>query len=193
MIRLKQLSAFAKIYPGWLFTVGLSLSSGTDVIITAWLCYFLREIRARTGSTIMVQVIDALTLYTLETGGLTCTAAVASLIFWVAMPRNLIFLGLHFVIGKLYANSLLASLNTRKELWQMRRSRTAENASILLNSDFPTQQSGTDMMILSDLSRVYRPTLQVPKLQTIIEHDFEPPITREPRVLRYSSGDRKYI
>jgi len=36
------------------------------------------------------------------------------------MPHNLSFLGLHFVIEKLYANSVLASLNTRKELREMR-------------------------------------------------------------------------
>ncbi|KAG7100194.1 hypothetical protein E1B28_001971 [Marasmius oreades] len=35
------------------------------------------------------------------------------------MRFNLIFLGLHFIIGKLYTNSLLASLNTRKELRKM--------------------------------------------------------------------------
>ncbi|KAI0779050.1 hypothetical protein BD413DRAFT_125249 [Trametes elegans] len=41
---------------------------------------------------------------------------VISLICWVTMPMNLIFLGLHFAIGKLYANSLLATLNARKSL-----------------------------------------------------------------------------
>ncbi|KAK7051470.1 hypothetical protein VNI00_004444 [Paramarasmius palmivorus] len=46
-------------------------------------------------------------------------AATASLICWLLMPHNLIFLGLHFIIEKLYANSLLASLNTRKALRQM--------------------------------------------------------------------------
>jgi hypothetical protein len=32
------------------------------------------------------------------------------------MSNNLIFLGLHFVIGKLYANSLLVTLNMRQTL-----------------------------------------------------------------------------
>jgi len=32
------------------------------------------------------------------------------------MRHNLIFLGMHFAIAKLYANSLLATLNTRKRL-----------------------------------------------------------------------------
>ncbi|KAF8079374.1 hypothetical protein FPV67DRAFT_114924 [Lyophyllum atratum] len=120
MVHLHQYSAFTQRYPGWVFTTGLSLSAGTDVIITGWLCYFLREMRGRMGSTIMIQLVDTLTLYTIETGALTSVATIASLICWLTMPTNLIFLGLHFVIGKLYANSLLASLNTRKELRRMR-------------------------------------------------------------------------
>ncbi|EEB90645.1 hypothetical protein MPER_11123 [Moniliophthora perniciosa FA553] len=86
-------------------------------------------------STVLVKTVDTLTLYTLENGLLTCLAATASLITWLVMPNNLIFLGIHFIIEKceqrcsgqwvkliypeVYANSLLASLNTRKELRQM--------------------------------------------------------------------------
>ncbi|TFK34410.1 hypothetical protein BDQ12DRAFT_738270 [Crucibulum laeve] len=119
MIRLHSFRAFVLKYPGWVFTTGLSLSSGVDIIIMGWLCYFLREIRTRMGSrddTVMIRVVDSLTLYTLENGALTCVATTASLICWLSMSSNLVFLGLHFVIGKLYANSLLASLNTRQEL-----------------------------------------------------------------------------
>jgi hypothetical protein len=61
------------------------------------------------------------------------------------MPKNLVFFGLHFVIGKrastlflfvlktdgcvgvvVYANSLLISLNTRKELREMRWSNKSD-------------------------------------------------------------------
>jgi len=35
------------------------------------------------------------------------------------MPRSAISLSLHFIIGKLYPNSLLVLLNTRKELREM--------------------------------------------------------------------------
>ncbi|KAH8992398.1 hypothetical protein EDB92DRAFT_1857700 [Lactarius akahatsu] len=46
-------------------------------------------------------------------GVLTCLVALATLICWIVMPTNLIYLGLHFTIGKCYSNSLLASLNMR--------------------------------------------------------------------------------
>ncbi|KAJ2927036.1 hypothetical protein H1R20_g10065, partial [Candolleomyces eurysporus] len=64
-------------------------------------------------------MVDTLALYTLENGALTCFAAIASLLCWLLMPHNLIFMGLHFVIAKLYANSLLASLNMRHQLLQI--------------------------------------------------------------------------
>ncbi|KAG6809319.1 hypothetical protein H0H92_000718 [Tricholoma furcatifolium] len=151
MVHLHKYSAFTLHYPGWVFTSGLALSAGTDVIITGFLYYFLREMRRRTASTIMIQIVDTLTLYTLETGALTwyvafpapVTHALTARCFqWLTMPTNLIFLGLHFVIAKrmclrvsmyspylvdlrdryliVYANSLLASLNTRQELRRMR-------------------------------------------------------------------------
>ncbi|PPQ64975.1 hypothetical protein CVT24_008162 [Panaeolus cyanescens] len=121
MLRLRRFSAFTERYPGWIFTLGLALSSVVDVMITSWLCYFLRTLKENIpgDSTLMMRMVDVLTLYTLENGLLPCIVAMASLICWFAMPRNLIFLGLHLVIGKLYANSLLASLNARQEFRQI--------------------------------------------------------------------------
>lgn len=64
----------------------------------------------------MNHVLDKLILYSFENGSLTCAAVVVSMICWLERGNNLIFLGLHFVISKFYANSLLATLNTRKGL-----------------------------------------------------------------------------
>ncbi|PBK90916.1 hypothetical protein ARMGADRAFT_1166583 [Armillaria gallica] len=141
MIRLHRFSAFNEDYPGWIFTTGLSLSSAVDVLITAWLCYFLHLLRRRIDApSSMLQVIDSLTLYTLENGLLTSVATTASLICWLVMPTNLVFLGLHFVIEKLYANSVLASLNTRKELRELREKvRAWGDLPVLSSEDFYTQ------------------------------------------------------
>ncbi|KAF5313022.1 hypothetical protein D9619_002510 [Psilocybe cf. subviscida] len=67
------------------------------------------------------ELIDSLILYTFEIGSLTSVATVISMLCWTVLNNSLIFLGLHFVIGKLYANSLLATLNSRREF---RRART---------------------------------------------------------------------
>ncbi|KAJ7779331.1 hypothetical protein DFH07DRAFT_950395 [Mycena maculata] len=106
-------------FTSFLFTAGLSLSAGTDAIITACLCYYLRKIRKLSSSSVMKCVFDTLTLYTLENGLLTCLTTVAALVFWLVLPRTMLALSLHFVIGKLYPNSLLVLLNTRKELREM--------------------------------------------------------------------------
>ncbi|KAI3595812.1 hypothetical protein WG66_001032 [Moniliophthora roreri] len=76
----------------WSFTLGLALSSILDVLNTGLLCWLLYDSQQDTSSAI----------------------AVASMICWLAMPTNLIFMGLHFIISKTYAISLVVTLNRRK-------------------------------------------------------------------------------
>ncbi|KAJ7779322.1 hypothetical protein DFH07DRAFT_794694 [Mycena maculata] len=169
MIRLHRYSAFTQKYPGWIFTTGLSLSAGVDILITGWLCYFLQKMRRRTASTIMAQVVNTLTLYTLENGFLTCVTTTATLICWLAMPRNLVFLGLHFVIGKLYANSLLISLNTRKELREMRWNKPNWDPAVpvLTSDDFTIpytrsyQYGEVTSLTMTTPASAYRPAFKV--------------------------------
>ncbi|KJA19166.1 hypothetical protein HYPSUDRAFT_190082 [Hypholoma sublateritium FD-334 SS-4] len=113
MIRLQSLRLFVRRYT-WSFTCGLSLSALIDALITGLMCYYLMRSQSKNSS--LNHVLDRLMLYTFENGSLTCAATIASLLCWLTMHTNLIFLGLHFVISKFYANSLLATLNTRKHL-----------------------------------------------------------------------------
>jgi len=116
MIRLKSFQDFrTKI--GWVFSVGLALSSIVDVLITGVMVIILRHSREKSLS--MDGVIDSLVVYTFESGSVTALATIASLITWLAMD-NLVFLGLHFVLAKLYANSVVAMLNYRQSLTQSR-------------------------------------------------------------------------
>ncbi|KAG1794776.1 uncharacterized protein HD556DRAFT_401823 [Suillus plorans] len=95
--------------------MGLSLSTLVDIMITTFMCYFFR--RNRPTFTDTIRIIDALTFWTIQNGSMTSTATIATLICWKVMPQNLIFLGLHFIVAKLHANSLLATLNARKQIW----------------------------------------------------------------------------
>ncbi|EMD37745.1 hypothetical protein CERSUDRAFT_83486 [Gelatoporia subvermispora B] len=113
LIKTGYFSVFYEKYR-WVFTIGLVLSLVVDVSITIGLCAYLRK--SRTGSGRLDHILDSVTLYTVENGMLTCITTVVSLIFWLAMPHVLIYLGLHFAISKLYANSFLASMNARKIL-----------------------------------------------------------------------------
>ncbi|KAG1908286.1 uncharacterized protein F5891DRAFT_8064 [Suillus fuscotomentosus] len=115
MIRLQSYTTFVQQpLSRWIFTVGLSLSVFVDIMIAAFMCYFLRKNHTVVTSTI--RIIDTLTLWTIRNGSMTSAAAIASLICWLVMPGNRIFLGLHFVVAKLYANSLLATLNARQHI-----------------------------------------------------------------------------
>ncbi|KAG2353147.1 hypothetical protein BDR07DRAFT_738674 [Suillus spraguei] len=79
----------------------------------------------------MDRMFNSIILYTLENNALTSAATIISIVCWVTM-RNLIFLGVHFVLSKLYANSLLATLNSRKHL-QEEHSRRALSNELLLS------------------------------------------------------------
>ncbi|KAG1730695.1 uncharacterized protein EDB91DRAFT_749862 [Suillus paluster] len=115
MLSLKSYTAFRlRDFSSWIFTLGLLLSASVDIMITTFLCYFLRKNLTSFKDTI--RIIDTLTLWTIQNGSITCAAAIASLVCWKVMPQNRIFLGLHFFVAKLYANSLLATLNARKQI-----------------------------------------------------------------------------
>lgn len=109
--------SFAKFVEvsSWTFTLGLGLSSAVDLIVTVSLFVLLKE-NGDKGYLRLGHIIDALVLYTVEIGSVTCGVTIVSMICWLVMRHNLVFLGLHFAIGKLYANSLLATLNTRRQL-----------------------------------------------------------------------------
>ncbi|KAF9462233.1 hypothetical protein BDZ94DRAFT_1261829 [Collybia nuda] len=113
MIVLGSLRAFVAQYT-WCFSLGLAMSCLVDILITGLLCYMLMEGRKENSS--MNHILDSLALYTLKNFALTCTATIVSMICWLTMPTNLIFMGIHFFIGKFYANSLLATLNARTHL-----------------------------------------------------------------------------
>ncbi|KAF8079390.1 hypothetical protein FPV67DRAFT_1692306 [Lyophyllum atratum] len=113
LIRLRTFPAFKDRF-GWLFSTGLALSCAIDIIITLCMSVLLQRSRARSLS--LDHIIDSLILYTFETGSLTCFGTTVSMICWLAMSGNLVFMALHLIVAKLYANSLLASLNTRQEL-----------------------------------------------------------------------------
>ncbi|KAG7090574.1 hypothetical protein E1B28_009681 [Marasmius oreades] len=112
MLKDRSLAVF-KDHHTWIFSLGLGLSSGVDILITITMMAILHG--SRSSSLSLDTVIRSLILYTLENGALTTAATIVSMICWLVMD-NLIFLALHFIIAKLYANSVLAMLNCRRAL-----------------------------------------------------------------------------
>ncbi|KAI0273982.1 hypothetical protein BGY98DRAFT_104196 [Russula aff. rugulosa BPL654] len=94
-----------------LLTASLSLSALTDMIITAGLCYYLRALNPDLYRT--RKMLSTIVSFADNNGALTCLVALSTLICWIIIPHKLVYLALHFTIGKCYSNSLLATLNMR--------------------------------------------------------------------------------
>ncbi|PPQ95577.1 hypothetical protein CVT26_008605 [Gymnopilus dilepis] len=89
-----------------------ALAAAGDVLIAATLCTLLHM--SRTGFQRSDTMINKLILFAVNTGFLTSLCAVASLISIVVAGNTFLYIAFFFCIGRLYTNSLLATLNARK-------------------------------------------------------------------------------
>ncbi|KIL00285.1 hypothetical protein PAXRUDRAFT_8311 [Paxillus rubicundulus Ve08.2h10] len=91
-----------------------AVTVASDVLIAALLCLMLQK--SRTGFRRSDTMINKLILFSVNTGLLTSVCAVASLVSISLWPDTFIYIGFYFCLGRLYCNSLLATLNARKGL-----------------------------------------------------------------------------
>ncbi|TFY83908.1 hypothetical protein EWM64_g101 [Hericium alpestre] len=99
----------------WSITTAYCISASIDILISTSLSYFLRKQKRRTDIAAASQLLDTITTYTINSGALTCLFALMSLIShillrkWFAFRGTLVFLGTHFLIGKLYTCAVLTT------------------------------------------------------------------------------------
>lgn len=95
-------------------TIWLAASSVSDILITCTLVFHLRK--HRSGFTSTDSQVDRIIRLTVQTGLLTAIWAFADMILYLLEPTawHLMF---NFALSKLYTNSLMSSLNSRKG-WQ---------------------------------------------------------------------------
>jgi len=112
MARVVDLSRLPKaIAP--LVGTGMGAGSLCDCIITVSLVYYLK--RSRNGFNIRTDsVLDQLAYWTVNCGALTSVVGLAVIFTFIAMPDSMVYIALHLLLSKLYANALLATLNFRK-------------------------------------------------------------------------------
>ncbi|KAI9060725.1 hypothetical protein FKP32DRAFT_1678681 [Trametes sanguinea] len=96
----------------WLVATAYGVAGLTDVILAVSLVIVFH--RSRTGSKRMNTVLDLLITYTVNTGVLTSICSMLAFLFAIILPGNLIYAGVSIVGTKLYANSVLAVLNSRQ-------------------------------------------------------------------------------
>ncbi|KAI0722369.1 hypothetical protein C8T65DRAFT_137478 [Cerioporus squamosus] len=112
VVKRKTFSAFADDM--WLIWATLAIAVTVDVLCSIGLTYYLR--RNRTGFKKTDSMVDILMLYSINTGLCTSLCTLGALVCAILMPKNLIFCGVYVVASKLYSNSLLAVLNSRRSI-----------------------------------------------------------------------------
>ncbi|KAH7888030.1 hypothetical protein F5I97DRAFT_1828908 [Phlebopus sp. FC_14] len=112
-----------------------AVAAAGDVLIAIFLCTLLQ--RSRTGFRRSDTMITKLIVFTINTGLLTSVCAVASLVSIAVWPTTFIYIAFYFCLGRLYCNSLLATLNARKGL----RGESNDEMSLSLQGVQKTNQS----------------------------------------------------
>ncbi|KAI0822121.1 hypothetical protein BC628DRAFT_698975 [Trametes gibbosa] len=141
----------------WMNCAGVGMAVLADTILTAALIFSLH--RSRTGIRRTDSLIDLLIMYSINTGLVTGVTNMLSLVFALAMPDNLIYAAIVIVATKLYANSMLAVLNSRRSLLA---DRTIVHTT-------PSQNIFRTHVVRSRSGRWTRPTLTDPLgLPTVI-------------------------
>ncbi|KIJ70461.1 hypothetical protein HYDPIDRAFT_23564 [Hydnomerulius pinastri MD-312] len=113
-----------------------AVAAAGDVLIAIFLCTLLQN--SRTGFRRSDTMINKLIVFSINTGLLTSICAVASLISIGVWPSTFIYIAFYFCLGRLYCNSLLATLNARKGL---RGDSRDDNMSLSLQGVQKTNQS----------------------------------------------------
>ncbi|KAF8630778.1 hypothetical protein AX15_002728 [Amanita polypyramis BW_CC] len=111
-LRLKTFQEFLSVTP---WAVSLNAVSATiDVVTSASVVVLLH--RSRTGLVRSDGMINHLIFFTVNTGVLTSVCAIAALISLIIAPRMLVYSAFYIIIGGLYTNSFLASVNARRTI-----------------------------------------------------------------------------
>ncbi|KAJ7499285.1 hypothetical protein FB451DRAFT_1204923 [Mycena latifolia] len=93
------------------------LAALNDITITGTLSYYLHTRRSSLLPSTQ-HIVDKLIVYAVSRGVLTAIAQIMFLVLNVALPHHQFWLPFHMAVGKLYVNSVLATLNVRQSLSQ---------------------------------------------------------------------------
>ncbi|KAI0648833.1 hypothetical protein C8Q79DRAFT_1007415 [Trametes meyenii] len=101
----------------WVVCAVYGLAVSVDSLVTGVLITVL--LKSRTGFKSTDSLIQTLVIYSINSGLVTSIAGMLSFIFALVLSGNMIYTAIAYVATKLYANSVLAVLNTRKSLKDM--------------------------------------------------------------------------
>ncbi|PIL31360.1 hypothetical protein GSI_06059 [Ganoderma sinense ZZ0214-1] len=129
-----------------------AIAAAGDVCIAAILCTILQT--SKTGFQRSNLIINKLMIFSVNTGLLTSICACMSLITILALPDTFVYICFFFLMGRLYSNSLMATLNARKGLRDA--SSYARDSTVSLQNMPPTDRCNTAQLGKSDASIAIR-------------------------------------
>ncbi|KAI0365395.1 hypothetical protein BV20DRAFT_757779 [Pilatotrama ljubarskyi] len=95
----------------WMISATYGFTVGADGLLSATLIYIL--LASRTGFRRTDNVLESLALYTINTGLTTSIVGILVFIFALVQPHSFVWAAISVVSDKLYANAILAVLNSR--------------------------------------------------------------------------------
>ncbi|KAJ6464851.1 hypothetical protein C8R45DRAFT_1023380, partial [Mycena sanguinolenta] len=98
---------------GWVITTVLSLGASVDVLVASSICVYVHRWAAAPRMKTTSELIHRVMFWSIRTGLITSFVSVAVVICFQTMQDNYVWIGIFAILGKLYSNCLLASLNSR--------------------------------------------------------------------------------
>jgi len=96
----------------WAIESSFAASTAIDFLISMSMCFYLRKskgLQSRLNSR-----ISTVMQYSLSSGLFTSACSLSCLFTYILLPNTLVYLGLEFLLTKLYVGSFLAMLNARQ-------------------------------------------------------------------------------
>jgi len=124
----------------WVVDAWLGLLIAADVAIVSAMCWYLGH--KRTGFNHTDVLIDRLLFLTVNTGLLPTVMEVAHVISFTVARDNFAHMTFNFVAPKLYANSLLATLNARDSLSSKQKGHMNGTVSVVASPQLGTFARG---------------------------------------------------
>ncbi|KAI5826400.1 hypothetical protein K523DRAFT_88339 [Schizophyllum commune Tattone D] len=96
----------------WVVEASLSAATGIDAVLALAMCWHLKKSQGK--DQVLNSRISTIMQYTLSSGLLTSACSLAALAMFTVQRATLVYLGIEFLLTKLYAGSYFALLNARR-------------------------------------------------------------------------------
>ncbi|PIL35021.1 hypothetical protein GSI_02808 [Ganoderma sinense ZZ0214-1] len=123
------------------FANGLSVVC--DVLIAVTLSYYLRS--KRTGFKRTDSIINRLIIYAVNRGALTAMCQAGHMIAIVALPGRFIFFPFAVLDGRMYCNTLMATLNAQRSILQEDRNHTGGMGTVNIQHTTTIQPTAVNL------------------------------------------------